>query len=452
MRYKSGAVERFFGATNAAIYDVSSVSDVEITPSPDVSGQTSGLYAYEQFGTAGNDFLYAVNGTDEAQLFDGTSWQAVNSGSAPVSITGADTSDFSHVWSFANRLFFVRKGTMIVDYLPVDSLGGAASQFSLAGVFRDGGSVLFGATWSLDAGDGLDDKCVFVSTEGEVAVYQGTNPGSASDWKKVGVYDITTPVSQFATMRAGGDLLIGTKIGLVPVSQSVNKDVSALVSVSVSARISPYWQEQARSPATPWRILKWPEQNIMIISQPDTLGGAALVANLQTGAWSRITGWDTQCLETFDSRGFFGSSDGYVYEMDVTGADDGAVYTCAYLGQHEDLGVGGLEKTVGQMRPVFDTRTSVDPLLTVAVDYSLELNPAPGAVLGVGESGFDVGLWDTAVWDDVSARTVGGEWRAVGRTGRSVAPELQISFSQLNRPEIELVSIDATYEMGAPVT
>ncbi|MFK5282932.1 hypothetical protein ACI3PL_25530, partial [Lacticaseibacillus paracasei] len=60
---------------------------------------------------------------------------------------------------------------------------------------------------SMDAGDGLDDKCVFVSSEGEVAVYEGTNPGSAADWRKAGVYQITRPLGQNAKVSAGGDLL-----------------------------------------------------------------------------------------------------------------------------------------------------------------------------------------------------------------------------------------------------
>lgn len=453
MRYSSGASEKLFATTAGGVFDITSIADAEVTPTADVTGQTAGLYSYEQFGTAGSDFLYAVNGSDAPQLYDGTSWQAVTDASAPISITGTTTSDFSHVWSYANRLFFTRNNSMIVDYLPVDSLGGAASQFSLAGVFKRGGFVLFGATWSLDAGDGLDDKCVFVSSEGEIAVYQGTNPGNASDWSKVGVYDITDPISQFATMKAGGDLLIATKIGLIPVSEAINKDTAALSMSAVSARIAPYWQSQAETASqTPWQILKWPEKNIMVVSQPNNTGGGALVANLQTGAWSRITGWDTQCLSTFDTRGFFGAADGYVYEMEVTGADDGSAYTVAYLGQHEGLAAPGYEKTVNQMRPVFQSSTPIRPLISVATDYSLELSAAPPPATAGGVSGWDVGEWDTAVWDDVSEGAVIGRWRSVGRTGRTVAPELQLTFDEVSPPSVELVAIDLTYDVGAVVT
>ena len=452
MTYKSGTNERIFAATDSSIFDLTSVADPDVAPTADVTGQTAGRYSYEQFGTAGGNFLYAVNGADDAQLYDGTTWTAINAGSTP-SITGGNTSDFSHVWAYANRIFFVRNGTMIADYLPVDSVGGALSQFSLAGVFKKGGAILFGATWSLDAGDGLDDKCVFVSTEGEVAVYQGTNPGSAADWSKVGVYDITAPVSQFGTMRAGGDLLIATRSGLVPVSESVNRDTAALSLAAASAPIAPYWQERAQNASvTPWEIMKWPEKNVMVVSQPDTSGGACLIANLQTGAWSRCTGWDVQCLTEYLGRGFFGAADGNVYEMDVTGSDDGVDYTAVYLGQHEGLGAPGIEKTVLQMRPILQSASPVFPQVTVATDYSLVISGAPSAANDTGTTGWDVGVWDTATWDDQSSSIIGGEWRAVGRTGRTIAPELQMTFNAVAAPSVEFVAADVTFEAGAVVT
>ncbi|TIR78102.1 MAG: hypothetical protein E5X19_32465, partial [Mesorhizobium sp.] len=74
----------------------------------------------------------------------------------------------SFVWTYRSREFFIEKNTLTAWFLPVDAISGAASDFSLAGVFQKGGSLLCGGTWSLDAGDGVDDKCVFISTKGEV--------------------------------------------------------------------------------------------------------------------------------------------------------------------------------------------------------------------------------------------------------------------------------------------
>lgn len=451
--YKSGSNNVFFGATDAAIYNITSVADPEVTPTADITGQTGGKYSVAQFGTAGSDFIYAVNGADSAQIFDGTSWQAVTGVSSPISVTGVSTDVLSHVWSYGSRLFFVEGGTMSAWYLPVDSLGGAASEFSLRGVFRKGGSLLFGGTWSQDSGAGLDDKCAFFSDEGEVAIYEGTNPGSAADWRLVGVYDITRPIGQFGTMQAGGDLLVSTKSGFVPLSEAVRRDSSVLSMAAVSAPIAPYWQAAADvAVPTSWEILKWPEKNYAVVSQPDATTPSCLVVNLQTGAWSRFVGWDTQCLERYSGRGFFGSADGYVREMEVTGADDDAAYSCVYLGQHEGLAAPGLEKTVLQVRPIFQSSTNIAPQATVQVNYSNNTDTAPSAAAETGTTGWDVGLWDTMLWDEGTDTQIGGDWAAVGRTGWAVAPELQLTFDNVALPSVELVSIDATYDVGAGVT
>src|SRR3546814_8798766 len=72
--------------------------------------------------------------------------------------------------------------------LPIyaDSIGGPAEPFPLGGVFGLGGSLLFGSAWSIDSSSdsGLSEQNIFVSTEGEVAVYQGSDPGEAATWSK----------------------------------------------------------------------------------------------------------------------------------------------------------------------------------------------------------------------------------------------------------------------------
>ena len=452
--FKSGALELFFAATASVICDITTVIDPIIPPTPAVTGRTGGYYSWEQFGTAGGDYLYAVNGSDAPLLFDGAVWTPITGVSAPA-ITGVTASELSHVWSFANRLFFVRKGTIEAYFLPVDSIGGAAQSFSLAGVFKRGGALMFGAKWSMDAGDGLDDKCVFVSTEGEVAVYEGTNPGSAAEWRKAGVYQITRPLGPNATISAGGDLLIATEAGMVPLSEAVRRDVAALELGAVSKNISPYWQERAQAITTlPWEAVKIPKTNIMVISQPDTVDplGSCLVANLQTGAWSRFTGWRTRCLGVFKGKGYYGAEDTCVYAMEEGGSDNGAMYTCTYLGQHDDFGATAMQKTVTQMRPVFQSANPINPQLSAIADYdeTLPAPPSSGPDFSLGV--WDEGLWDVAFWDSGSTSVAAAQWTAIGATGYVIAPLLQLTFGVTPAPRVELVAIDAAFHVGELVT
>ena len=448
--YRSSGTESAFGATSTAIYPITSPSVT--TPAAAVSGQTSGVYSAEQFGTAGGDYLYAVNGTDLAQLFDGATWTPINGVSTPA-ITGVVTSDLSYVWSFASRLFFIKKGTLSAYYLPVDSIGGAANEFSLAGIFKKGGELLFGATWSMDAGDGLDDKCVFVSDRGEVAIYEGTNPGSAADWRKAGVYQVTQPLGAKAKMQAGGDLLIATQSGLVPISQAIQRDIAALEMGAVSKAITPLWQDQAFNLSSGgWEIEKWPTENIMIVSQPGDRETTCLVANLQTGAWSRFTGINVQSLAYFDGSVFFGGADGMVRKFQTGGSDSGRNYTAAYLGKGEHMGLPGMQKTVAQMRATFRGSSAVNPLVTAQTDYKTDLSLPPNASIDTATgSTWGVAVWGAATWGGSPIKTQGA-WTAVGRTGYAIAPEVQLTFGSLSKPDIELVGVDATFHVGELVT
>jgi hypothetical protein len=522
--YVSGATEVFFAASATDVYNITGSG----APPTAFSGQGAGIYATEQFGTAGGDYLYAVNGVDHPQLYDGANWNpvnatavnelsydaltagftvgetltggtsgatatilslqpatgttgklklgavtggpyqdneaitsaagaadanGVNSPASAVTITGVATDTFSDVWSFANRLFFVEQGTLNAWYLPVDSIGGAANSFSLAGIFRKGGALLFGGTWSLDAGDGLDDKCLFISDQGEVAVYEGTNPGSAADWRKVGVYNITRPLGAKATMAAGGDLLIGTEVGLVPISQAIQKDPGALELGSVSRAISPLWQGVAAQTVTaPWEIVKWPSENIMLVTQPGT--DTLLCANIQTGAWSRFTGLESRCVGFFDGSVFCAGASGLVLRMESGGSDNTQPYTASFLGMHEAMGAPGVTKTAHQMRPTFRARTEVRAKVSVQMDYSETLSAPPNAAKG--DTSGDV--WDTGDWD--VARWGGGNsvpltfamWHSIGRTGYAVAPEIQMTLGNAAiKPSIELAQIEVTYSVGGVV-
>lgn len=449
--YKSGTTEEFFAATQSTIVNITGITNPLLVPTPDVTGLGAGYYSTEQFGTAGGDFLYAVNGTNSALLYDGATWTVITGVSTPA-ITGAVSSSFSHVWSYASRLFFVKKNSMIVYYLPVDSIAGAAQEFSLAGIFKKGGSLLFGAKWSLDAGDGLDDKCVFVSTEGEVAVYSGTNPGSAADWRKEGVYQITKPMGRNAVTYAGGDLLIATEVGVVPLSEAVKRDIASLELGAVSRNIAPYWQKQAQTlTSLPWEIIKVPKNNIMLVSQPDASDtyGTCLVANLQTGSWSRFKGWKARCMGVYAGNGYFGAEDTCVYRMETGGSDAGEIYTCTIIQQHEDLGSPGIQKTALAMRPVFQTAQLINPKVEALSDYDETVTAPPSSVLDSLAGVWDESFWDEAVWASTEPVVSSAQWVSVGATGSVIAPMVQLTFGVTQTPQTELVAIDTAFHTGA---
>lgn len=453
--YIGGSTHEMFGASDGNIFNMTSPADPDLEETADVTGQTSNYYATANYATVGGNFLYAVNGTDSPQLYDGATWTTITGVSTPA-ITGVTTSTLSHVNVYRNRLFFVQGSTMNVWALPVDALGGAAIQISLAGVFQKGGAVLFTATWSLDSGSGLDDKLVVMSTEGEIAVYQGSDPSDPADWTIVGVYDAPKPLGKNAFTKAGGDLIIETEQGLIPITAMVVKDKAALSISAVSRNIEPDWITDARTRRSlPWEIVKWPSRQRAIISCPVT-GEESItppwcyVVNTTTGAWCKRTGWNTRCLVLHNEFVYFGTNDGKIMQMEITGSDNGAIYYPVAVLGWDHFGAPGFQKTIISARATFTVATDPIVQLSASSDYTISLPTPPNVAADVDSPGeWDVGLWDEALWDTGTTLMVYRTgWESINVSGAVLAPQLQFSMGNLVTPRGEFTALDVLYEAG----
>lgn len=458
MSYIGGTTRLQFGACNGKIFDQTTPVNATTIPAASVTGQTNDYYSFLNFATVGGNFMTVVNGSDYMQSFDGTTWTQITAASA-TAITGVATNKLSHVWSYRSRQWFIEGGTMRAWYLPVDSISGAASSLSLAGIFQNGGHLVLGATWSTDTGNGIDDKIVFISSEGEYAIYQGTDPSSAATWSLVGRYVGSPPLgtNQNGYTRAGADLLILTEAGIVPMSAIQLKDPAALSLSSVSKAIAPDWVAEARSRRTlPWEIIKWPSRQMAIVNCPSTGSTTppiCFVVNLETGAWCKFTGWDTRCLVLHQDYVYFGTNAGTVQQADITGSDDGALIYHTYIGHFDHLGAIGYNKTVLQAIALFRTFSDFEPKLSVSTDYIIDLPTPPNAVATVGSAGiWDVGLWDDALWD--AGQTYiqfSTGWVSIGKSGSSHAPQIQVVSGSTASPSAELIVMQVTYETGGLV-
>lgn len=454
--YEAGNLKRMFATTETAIYDVSNIEDAHVTPAPVVANLKSGYFSTIPLVNAnGQKYLIAVNGSDDPLLFDGVNWQKLNATSVP-SLRGADVTTLSHVWKYRNRVYYIATGTMSAWYVKeVNSVGGQLVELPLSGVFKNGGSLLLGATWSVSVGNGIDEKCVFISTNGEVVIFEGGSP-ELPDWRKAGQYDTPPPLGKNATTQVGGDLLIMTVGGIIPITQVITKDSAALSLAAITRSIDPEWRKEVLSRSTlPWEILKWPTMNMGIIAMPTTPGRDpyCFVVNLQTGAWCKYTGWDTRCVVLHDGWGYFGTSDGRVLQCEIGGYDDGAVYECRYTGLFESFGSVGYTKTIHMARATFRASKAINPKVSVSTNYAVRYPPAPDAALDTSaSSNWDVGLWDRAKWDGASAlQSLSLRWVSIGETGFAVAPQLQVTAGGRETPDAELITMDVIYEVGGMV-
>lgn len=448
--YVNGLSQKLFAADSTGIYDITVVIDPDTPPAAAVGSLGGGNWSVAQFATAGGVFLRAVNGEDTPLVYDGSSWGT--SPSITAGTTGlSDPSTFSFVWAFKSRLFFIQNNSLDAYYLGPDTIGGAVSVFPLGGVFTRGGSLMFGATWSLATNSGLVASCIFVTTEGEIAVYSGTDPGSADTWSLVGVYRIGRPLGKKAFIRAGGDIIVATDIGFIPVSQAVQRDVAALAPGAISFAIEDVWnREVADRYSQTWSCETWPTGQLTLIAMPRPSGLPArmLVANVRTGAWGVVSGWDARSVVVFGERAFIGSTDGRVIEIDVTGSDDGQPYTATYVPLFEDLGNPSSIKISQIARLTYKAPRQIEERLSMQVDYSVSLPVAPDAVVISDGDTWGTAVWGESVWGEEPEKTTHQRWTSCSGYGYALAPAVQITSGSLSAPDVDLISIEYTYIEG----
>jgi hypothetical protein len=482
--YVTASQERMYAANVDTLYDVTAGF-----PSIVKAGRTNGNYVAAQFANADGEWMLACNEVGDFVLrFDGTSWLTLDpSAGTPTdgasAITGPVDSAVEHglglgyVWKYRNRLFFIETDSMNAWYLGVDSVGGLLQQIPLAGAATRGGKLLFGAVWSLDAGDGTDDKCVFVTNLGEVLIFSGTNPAEATAWRQEGRYTLSAPLGMNAHLTIGGDLIIMTVDGIVPLSQAITKEAGQLELAMLTRTIKPLWRDLVTTRrALPWSVHKWDEFGAVFVAAPG--GGPGdrfcLCANNATAAWSRFVGWDATCFIQNGSNLFFGTQDGIIMQSDRTGYDDGnhakIPYTAVVVGGWETFGAQASQIVWHQARAVFIASAGqpFNPQLSASQDYIVTLPAPPSAGFDPGsglDDRWDVGKWGDAgssghvptqaesaafaQWDGllpVLAVTRSTLWVSIGATGYAHAPVIQFTVAQEAAPRIELIAISATYE------
>jgi len=476
LEYVSGAQQRMFAATNTRLFDVSFADSPVLQTG--VGTITNGNFSYSQLANSGGDWLLACNDAgDYVRRFNGTAWEYLDPSfvgtpgrilaTAPgMPAAVANGHGLTYVWKYRNRLFFVQGGSMNAYCLPLNSVGGELIYIPLSGAAKRGGSLLFGASWSIDAGDGIDDKCCFFTDQGEVLVFTGTDPTAVANWRQEGRYDISKPLGKNGHQQLGGDLLVVTVDGIVPLSGVTQKDVSALSLSAISYNIEPMWMRELKTKDVyPWTLCKWDEGDALLVNFP---GGATYntktvgVSNLHTGAWSRYTGWDAMCFMKLRGSLFFGTQDGMIQQAESTGLDDavwdvglglntGNTYCCKMIGGWEMFQAPPNQVTWFQARATFfsSAREPFEPQLSATTDYEFRVPPPPNAGPDPGLLDvWDQGLWDTALWDAPAAGIAPVKntmWVSIGETGFTHAPIVQVTVGQQARPNVELISISATF-------
>jgi hypothetical protein len=442
--YSGSTTDELFAVSDGDIYDVTAAGPVG---APAVTGLTSSQWEYTNITTAGGSFLYAANGVDKPLLYDGSTWTPIDGSSSPA-VTGVTTTELNHPTLFKNRMWFVQKDTLKAWYLPTSSVGGAAQAFDLSTIARLGGYLVSMASWTIDAGYGADDNLVFITNNGEVIVYRGTDPASTSTWALIGVWIVGAPIGERCLMKYGGDLLVLTLDGLVPLASALQS--SRLdPNVALSDKIQGAFASAAATYGNNfgWCLLYNPKNNALIVNVPVRAGGQEqFVMNNITKAWCKFTGWYAYHFALLNDELYWGGS-GFVAKGWVTGStgytDDTNNIFGRCLQAFNYFETRGVKKIFTRARPSIFTNGTPSITVGVNVDFNIADNVAPLSftppIVGV----WDSGLWDSAIWG--SDLEVQNNWQGVTGVGFCGAIQLQSSSNKL---AIQWASTDVVFQLG----
>ena len=423
----NGAAKLFAGA-NDGIYDVTAGGTIGAVSSVATNSEWQSV----NITTAGGSFLWCCNGVDKSRYFDGAAWTVLDTLSTPA-LTGVTSANITNVSLFKSRLFFTVKDSLSFWYLPVNSVAGAALEFPLGALFRRGGYLVATDAWTLDGGNGPEDYFAAVTSEGEVAVYTGTDPSSASAWSLKGIYYVGKPLSRRCLVKVGGDLCLLTVQGLYPLSKAL---LSAQVDrrSAISDKISRAWVDYTGQFGSlfGWQPILFPEATMLLVNVPvlvrhdlNAVYSYQFVMNTQTGAWCRFAGLAAEVWAVHDGKLYFAIHN-KVYQG-WTGQDDHGlpIEGRAKSAFTYPAGRGNLTH-VKLLRPIVTASAAIKLQMGVDVDYD-ESSLAGGSAISYAQS---VAKWDVAKWDEVywsSGTMTVAKWRTVShKPGRAVSLRLRL--------------------------
>lgn len=447
---------RVFAWSSTSIYNVTSSGAVGAAV---VTGLTNARWSYVNMTGSAGQYLVCANGTDAVRHYNGTSWTTwttVGSPANPGEISGVSVATLKHPMVHQRRLWFVEANSSKGWYLPINSVGGAANYIDFGPAFPRGGALAHLASWSLDGGQGLRNLLVAVSVNGDVVIYEGTDPSNLATFSISGTWRLAAPGCDKPLFQFGGDVLYLSMDGLMPLSEYM-QDKQTAVALSDAIRPTLGALTLTQSGLHGWQLHDVLSENLLVVNVPqiNPTDNFQFVFNTITRGWSVFSGWAAQCWATLGNTHYFG---GYQQVcIAFSGTKDGAasdgtggsIYTAAgqqagsYLSEH----ARARNKHCTAMRLNLTT-ASPNPTVALAINVDFDRTPPSsiGAAVPITQS-----LWDTASWD---AATWGGglsnynAWQSVAAHGYWVSPVVAVSVLG----ETQWDSTDVMFELGGILT
>ncbi len=391
-----------------------------------VSWYDGGRTVLRPFDTATNAYGSTYNATTaNAPFWNTTLFQGLmiltNGGGIdpPVSYDGATTftplvitghtapEDIWGCQTFKGRVFYWDENAQSFWYAAAGAYQGVLTNYDLSTFTVKDGYLFAMVPLTIDGGAGPDDLAAFVFSTGEVLLFQGDDPGSATAWQQIGRFYIPIPIGPQCWQISGSATIISTEVGLVDLARALAVgpyDATALVGQQISGS---HIAETA-SPIVRSQLQMAPNDNILIWARyPDESygeGGAlqVFVMDLSAKRWCVFTGWEqpsiwgtATAIGVCNNRLFVGDSTGYLNEYTLSGSTDSVGHelnsgtAIQYYGQcaYSDLGMPSTRKQIIGVNTIADADTGTANLSpsTVGVFADFVNDAAPSTVFGINQ-------------------------------------------------------------------
>jgi len=362
-------------------------------------------------------------------------------------ITGVNSNTFVNVNLFKNRLYFCQNNSLSFWYLDVTAISGAATSFALGAFFRNGGYLQAIGTWTLDAGYGVDDFIIFVTSMGEIIVYQGTNPSDPTAWAMKGLWQMGQTFSRRCFFKWGGNLLLLTQDGLVPLTAALQSDrldprinLTDKIFFAVSQACSLYYDNFG------WQINYLAESNMLILNIPTDNGIEQYVMNSINKSWARFTGISANCFVVAGDENMYFGGNGFVGQFFTGYSDNNANINGTCQQAYNYFNSRGQLKRFTLIRPIFQTDNGI-PTVLCGISTDFDTQPLTNQ-LAFNPASISVGVWDSGIWDQ---KTWGDGifttkyWQGVTGLGFSASININVASQGI---DFHWASVDYVMENG----
>lgn len=451
----TSATSRLFACTTSGIWDVSSSS---ATPTQVVTFGTqntdSGWGTSTVMVTAAGHFLCYWDEANGYHVYseNGAAWAVGGLSGTPV--TGVDPTDLVFGMSWKNRLWMVERDTARAWYLGVGAVTGAATAFTFGQRFKAGGDLRCLASWTYDGGSGIDDALVAVSGGGDVVIYKGTDPSSASTFGLSGVWFVgAVPAGRRLTTDVGGDLLVMSSTGIQSL-RALTVDGGANAGQYQTAKIANLFNQLQSDTANlrGWAMRLHPKDSAMMVLVPVSVNQPTeqLVMSLATKGWHRYRDLPMGvCAEPWGGTLYFGTEDGRVcvndgYVDGVLLSNPNAYSTIQWslLTAFSNLGDPNHKRVQQIITHILTQGGAVTHRAEARYNWDLsEVDPVVAAASS-GASAWDSGLWDVATW--------GGNYttqrKVFGASG--YGSQVAIAVRGATSSRMTLTGVDVAWDSG----